>query len=97
MAFTPTNLYVESGGSTTLYIARVAGSVTSGTNNWATGIPNIISVIGSYSAILPSESIGALAVSFTQTDGTIWTDICTGASGTPFTLWIHAGLAQDQM
>ena len=97
MAWTPSNLYVESMGSTTIYMAHVNGSVTSETDAWTSGIPDIISVMGVYAQASTAATNVSFAVAFTATSGTIATTIPLNESGTPFILWIVGGIGQDRM
>ena len=91
-SFTPSNLFIVSMGSSTLYIGQVDGSITSGTNYWDTGLDNqIISVMGSYNGAGTAVTNQALAISFTQTNGVVHTVVPTSESGTPYTVWVVAG------
>ena len=97
MAWTPSNLYVESMGSTTIYMAHVDGSITSGTDAWTSGIPDIISIMGGYAQASTAATNVSLAISFTATSGTITTTIPLNESGTPFRIWVVAGIGQDRV
>lgn len=91
MSFTPSNLYVGSIGSLKLTIAKVNGSVTSGTNNWASGIQDIQTISGQYKTATADVSATSLAISFTGSSGTIWTIIPISQSGTAFDLLVFSG------
>lgn len=95
MAFTPSNLAIASLGSCQLTIARVNASITSGTNNWASGIPDIQTVWGQYRGATTDVSDTSLAVSFTGSSGTIWTIVPLSQSGTSFDLLVLSGFASD--
>lgn len=95
MSFTPSNLSIATLGSLKLTIARVNASITSGTNNWTSGIPDIQTVTGQYRGATTDVSATSLAVSFTGSDGTIWTVIPISQSGTSFDLLVLSGFASD--
>lgn len=95
MAFTPSNLSIASLGSTQLTIARVDASITSGTNQWSSGMLDIISVWGQYRGATTDVSGTSLAISFTGSNGTIWTVVPLSQSGTSFDLYVLSGFASD--
>ena len=95
MSFTPSNLSLASMGSTRLTIARVNASITSGTNNWASAIPDILTVTGQYRGATTDVSATSMAISFTGSDGTIWVTTPIGQSGTSFDLVVVSGFATD--
>lgn len=95
MAFTPSNLSLASLGSCQLTIARVNASITSGTNEWASGIPDILTVTGQYRGLSTDLTYTSLAISFTGSNGTIWTQIPLSQSGTSFDLLVISGFATD--
>jgi len=97
MSWTPTDLYLENVGSMTLYIAHVNGSITSQTDAWTSGIPDIVSVMGCYAHASTAATDVSFACAFTATSGTISTTIPLNESGTPFRLWALAGKGQDAM
>lgn len=91
MAFTPSNLYLASLGSLKLNIAKVNASVTSGTNNWNSGITDIVAVSTQLRATTDSSGTG-LAVSYTASNGTIWVVVPVTESASAFTLFVYSGL-----
>lgn len=95
MAFTPSNLTIASLGSCKLTIARVNGSITSGTNEWVSGIPDLLTVYGQYRDATTDATGTSLALSFTGSSGTIWTIVPLSQSGTSFDLNIISGFASD--
>ena len=94
MAFTPSNLSIASLGSCRLIIARVNGSITSGTNEWVSGIPDLLTVSSQYRDAT-TNSDTSLSISFTGSSGTIWTVVPLSQSGTSFDLTVISGFASD--
>ena len=95
MAFTPSNLSIASLGSTQLTIARVDGSITSGTNNWNSGMLDILTAWGQFRHGSTAATDTSLFCSFTGSNGTVWVTIPTSESGTSFDLLILSGFASD--
>ena len=95
MAFTPSNLSIAQLGSLNLTIARVNASITSGTNNWNSGILDIASIDGQYLGATTDASATGLAISFTGTNGTVWVTIPLSQSGTAFDLLVYSGFVSD--
>lgn len=95
MSFTPSNLTIANLGSLKLTIAKVDGSITSGTNNWNSGIPDIQAITAQYSMAVTDHTITNLSVSFTQSNGTIWTIIPVSQSATSFNILVYSGFASD--
>lgn len=96
-AFTPSNLYVASIGSLKLTLAKVDASVTSGTNYWASAIPDIVSVHGQYERISTDDTATGLALSWTASSGTIHTFVHLSQSATPYTLYVYSGFVSKQL
>ena len=92
MAFTPSNLYITNMGSVQCTIAKVNASITSGTNNWASGITDIVAIQCQSQEPYVSGSASALTASYTASNGTIWLTNPLHASGTPFTFFVYSGL-----
>ena len=92
MAFTPSNVYLANVGSLNLTIAKINGSVTSGTNNWNSGITDIVDISSQVEAPFLTLSTTNIAVSYTATNGTIWVTNNTNNSGSPLTLFVYSGL-----
>lgn len=95
MAFTPSNLSIATLGSMKLTIARVDASITSGTNNWASGIPDIQTITGTYRGATTDASSTDMAISFTGSNGTIWVTVPISQSGTSFDLQVYSGFVSD--
>jgi hypothetical protein len=95
MAFTPSNLTLASMGSLKLIIARVNASITSGTNEWLSGIPDILTVSGQYLGATTDASGTSLSISFTGSNGTIWTVVPLSQSATAFDLTVISGFGTD--
>ena len=96
-SFTPSNLYVASIGSLKLTLAKVDASITSGTNYWASAIPDVVSIHGQYERLSTDLTYTSLAVSWTASSGTIHTMIPLSQSGTPYTLFVYSGFVTKQV
>jgi hypothetical protein len=79
-------------GSTKLTIARISEDIISGTNYWATGIPDIRSVMASYyGGTLMVASSGNLMVTWTASNGTIHVINDASCTNTGYILWVISG------
>lgn len=97
MAFTPSNLAIANLGSLKLTIATCTNGV-SGTDLWTSGIPDIQGVIPVYSASLPDVAVQTnpgIAISWTQSTGTIHIMRALENSTSSLTLYVFSGFATD--
>ena len=92
MAFTPSNIYLANVGSLNLTIAKINTTVTSGTNNWNSGITDIVAIGSQVEAPWLGQSSANIAVSYTASSGTVWLVNNTNNSGSPLTLFVYSGL-----
>lgn len=98
MAFTPSNLAIANMGSMKLTIATCNSGTVSGTDLWASGIPDIQGVIpvylGSQSTLAVNTSV-PLSISWTQSSGTIHLVRSLPCSSTALMLYVFSGFASD--
>src|SRR4030042_296566 len=97
MAFTPSNLAIASLGSTKLTIATCSNGV-SATDLWTSGIPDIQGVIPVYLTTMPDVSVGTntyMAISWTQSTGTIHIMRPLAVSATAMTWYVRSGFVSD--
>ena len=85
-SITPTNLYLQNMGSSTLTIAEFAAANDG--DIWASGITDIISIIGGLADSPGSVSGGGAAFTFTASSGTIYI-ACESAS--KVAAWVASG------
>ena len=91
-SFTPSNLQINSMGSSKLTIATINGSVISGTDFWSSGVNDIKSIVGQcYGQSTTPVSDTSFTISWTATDGTIHIRKALSSSGTGAILWICSG------
>jgi len=90
--FTPSALTVQSMGSMNLTIAHVNEDIISGTDYWASGITDIRSIMQqAWTGQLIGGSASPMSVSWTASDGTIWSVKDRTVSDTGLILWILSG------
>jgi len=90
-SFTPSNLQINSMGSSKLTIATINGNILSGTDFWTSGITDIKSIVGSVYGSSDAMSNTAFSISWTATTGTIHIIKQVSSSTTGLTLWICSG------
>jgi hypothetical protein len=98
MAFTPSNLQIANLGSMKLTIATCNIDTVSGTDIWTSGITDVQGVIPVLSQTLPdiaSESGSTIAISWTQSTGTIHIMRSTPVSQSALVLYVLSGFAPD--
>ena len=97
MAFTPSNLAITQLGSCKLTIATISNGL-SATDYWSSGIPDIQGVIPVYLSTMPDVATGTntyLAMSWTQSTGTIHIMRPLAVSGTTMVWYVLSGFASD--
>lgn len=84
-AVTPSTLYRENLGSTTLYIANFANTVDTG-DTWASAIPGIMSVMGCQADAPGTQGSTGAGASFSGTTITLH----IGEDNSAVTVWVLA-------
>jgi len=98
MAFTPSNLSIAQLGTLKLTIANCNVDTVSATDIWTSGIPDIQGVIPVYTRSATDAAMLTatyLAISYTQSSGTIHIMRPLEVSSSALTLYVLSGFASD--